>query len=137
MMKSRTVVLFAMFVGPAYAVDDAMEPFTDLCTKWQTAYNSGDSSKVGELYTDQALFSSEVIGTMKGRLEIVRALTNQMPKTPKIMLIPREAHIEGAVAWGIGDFSFTNGPSGHYGMTFTNDFGAWHILMHVSNVTAK
>jgi hypothetical protein len=72
---------------------------------------------------------------LKGRDEIEKALADQMKKTPKITLTPVAAHQNGNVIYGLWDFMFPEGPSGHGGTVDVNDGGTWHIAMHVSNVT--
>jgi uncharacterized protein (TIGR02246 family) len=134
-MKLRSLGLLAILVtSPAYA-DDAMTVLQDIGSKWQTAYNSGDAAKVADLYLQDAVFSSGVLGTLKGRAEIEKAVADQMKKTPKITVNPTAAHQNGNVVWGYGDFMFPDGPSGHYGVTLVNDAGSWHTAMHISNVT--
>jgi hypothetical protein len=79
-------------------------------------------------------FSSGVLGVLKGKSEIEKALADQMKKAPKITLNLLDAHQNGNVVWYYLDFMFPNGPSGHAGVTAVNDAGSWHIAMHVSNV---
>jgi ketosteroid isomerase-like protein len=135
LMNPRSLALIAMLVTtPAYA-DDATTVIKDLGSKWQTAYNSGDAGKVADLYVPDAVFSSGVLGTLKGKPEIEKAIANQMTKTPTITVKPTAGHQNGDVVWGYGEFMFPNGPSGHYGITVVNDAGSWHIAMHISNVT--
>ena len=87
------------------------------------------------LYAEEAIFNSGVLGALKGKAEIEKAVAEQMKKTPTITVTPKEAHMRGDVLWGIGDFAFTNGPSGHYGFTMVKDPTGWRIVLHVSNVT--
>jgi hypothetical protein len=75
------------------------------------------------------------LGTVKGKAEIEKAFADQMKKTPKITVTPTAARQSGNVVWGYGDFTFPDGPSGHYGYTIINDSGTWQIAMHISNVT--
>ena len=133
-MKLCSLGLVAMVItSPAYA-DEAMTVIQDLGSKWQTAYNSGDAGKVADLYVQDAVFSSGVLGNLKGKPEIEKAVADQMKKTPKITVTPTAARENGKVVWGYGEFIFPDGPSGHYGLTVIND-GGWHIAMHISNVT--
>ena len=85
------------------------------------------------LHTQDAFFSSGVIGTLKGKPEIEKAIADQIKKTPKITVHPIEAQQSGNVVWGHGEFVFDDGPSGNYGITVVNNAGSWHIAMHVSN----
>jgi uncharacterized protein (TIGR02246 family) len=134
-MKLRSLGLVAMLItSPAYA-DEAMTVVQDLGSKWQNAYNSGDAAKIADLYVPDAVFSSGVLGTLKGKAEIEKAVADQMKKTPKITVKPMEAHQSGNVVWGYGEFMFPDGPSGHYGIIDVNDGGTWHIAMHISNAT--
>jgi uncharacterized protein (TIGR02246 family) len=134
-MKLRSLALVVLLTtSPAYA-DEAMTVLQDIGSKWQTAYNSGDAAKVADLYLPDAVFSSGVLGTLKGKAEIEKAVADQMKKTPKIAVNPTAAHQNGNIVWGYGDFMFPDGPSGHYGVTLVNDAGSWHTAMHISNVT--
>ena len=134
-MKLRSLGLIAMLVtSPAYA-DEAMTVAQDIASKWQTAYNNGDAEKIADLYVHDAVFRSGVLGVLKGKSEIEKALADQMKKTPKITVNLRDAHQNGNVVWYYLDFMFPSGPSGHAGVTAVNDGGSWHIAMHVSNVT--
>jgi uncharacterized protein (TIGR02246 family) len=134
-MKLRFLGLVAMLItSPAYA-DEAMTVIQDIGSKWQNAYNSGDAAKIADLYVQDAVFSSGVLGTLKGKAEIEKAVADQMKKSPKITVNPTAAHQNGSVVWGYGDFMFPDGPSGHYGITAVNDAGSWHVAMHISNVT--
>jgi hypothetical protein len=133
-MKLRSLGLIAMLVtSPAYA-DEAMTVAQDIASKWQTAYNNGDAGKIADLYVQDAVFSSGVLGMLKGKSEIEKALADQMKRAPKITLNLLDAHQNGNVVWYYLDFMFPNGPSGHAGVTAVNDAGSWHIGMHVSNV---
>jgi hypothetical protein len=116
-------------VGPAYGT-----VLQDFGSKWQTAYNNGDPGKLTDLYAQDAVFSSGVLDTLRGKSEIEKAVANQMKQTPNITVSPKEAHQNGNVIWGYGDFMFQNRPSGHYGITAVNEAGSWHIAMHISNV---
>ena len=134
-MNLRSLGLAVMVItSPAYA-DEGMTVIQDLGSKWQTAYNSGQAGKVADLYVQDAVFSSGVLGSLKGKAEIEKAVADQMKKTPKINVTPIAGYQNGNVVWGYGDFTFPDGPSGHYGITVVNDAGSWHIAMHVSNVT--
>jgi ketosteroid isomerase-like protein len=65
-MKLRFLGLVAMLItSPAYA-DEAMTVVQDIGSKWQNAYNSGDAAKIADLYVQDAVFSSGVLGTLKG-----------------------------------------------------------------------
>lgn len=106
-----------------------------IASKWQAAHNNGDTGKIADLYVQNAVFSSGVLGVLKGKSEIEKALADQMKRTPKITLNLLDAHQNGNVVWYYLDFMFPNGPSGHAGVTLVNDGGSWQIAMHVSNVT--
>jgi uncharacterized protein (TIGR02246 family) len=134
-MKLRLLGLVAMLITPAAYADEAMTVIQDIGSKWQTAYNNGDAGKIADLYLPDAVFSSGVLGTLKGKPEIEKAVADQMKKTPKITVSPTAARQNGNVVWGYGDFMFPDGPSGHYGITVVNDAGSWHIAMHISNAT--
>jgi hypothetical protein len=137
-MTQRRLLIMAMLIaltGPAYAADEAMTVLQDFGSKWQTAYNNGEPGKVADLYAQDAVFSSGVLGNLRGKSEIEKAIANQMKLTAKITVTPMEAHKNGNIVWGFGDFTFTNGPSGHYGLTCVNESGSWHIAMHLSNAT--
>jgi hypothetical protein len=65
-MKLRSLGLVAMLItSPAYA-DEAMTVAQDIASKWQTAYNNGDAGKMADLYVQDAVFSSGVLGVLKG-----------------------------------------------------------------------
>jgi uncharacterized protein (TIGR02246 family) len=117
--------------------DEAMTVLQDLGSKWQTAYNNGEPAKFADLYTQDAFFSSGVLGTLKGKPEIEKAIADQIKKTPKITVHPIAAQQSGNVVWGHGEFVFDDGPSGNYGITVVNNAGSWHIAMHVSNTSPQ
>ena len=52
-----------LITSPVYA-DEAMTVLQDLGSKWQTAYNNGEPAKFADLYTQDAFFSSGVLGTL-------------------------------------------------------------------------
>ena len=137
MRLHRLIVIatLAALIGPAYAADEGMKVLQDFGSKWQTAYNNGEPEKVADLYNQNAVFISGVLGSLRGRSDIGKAVANQLKQLPKITVTPLEAHQNGNVVWGSGDFMFTNGPSGHYGLTIVNEAGSWQIAMHISNVT--
>jgi uncharacterized protein (TIGR02246 family) len=126
----------ASATSPVYA-DEAMTVLQDLGSKWQTAYNNGEPAKFADLYTQDAFFSSGVLGTLKGKPEIEKAIADQIKKTPKITVHPIAAQQSGNVVWGHGEFVFDDGPSGNYGITVVNNAGSWHIAMHVSNTSPQ
>jgi hypothetical protein len=65
-MKLCSLGLAAMLItSPVYA-DEAMTVLQDLGSKWQTAYNNGEPAKFADLYTQDAFFSSGVLGTLEG-----------------------------------------------------------------------
>jgi uncharacterized protein (TIGR02246 family) len=66
-------------------------------SKWQSAWNSGDAGKLADLYVQDAVFSSGVLATLKGRSEIEKAVANQMKQTPKITVNPTAAQENGNV----------------------------------------
>jgi ketosteroid isomerase-like protein len=131
----RSLGLVAMLIACPANADEAMTVFQDLASNWQNAWNSGDAKKLADLYAPDAIFSSGVLGLLKGRAEIEKALAEQMKKTPKITLTPILAHQNGNVIYGYWDFMLPEGPSGHGGTVDVKDGGTWHIAMHVSNVT--
>ena len=133
-MRNALLAVALLIASPAYA-DEAMTVAQDIASKWQAAYNNGDAGKIADLYVQDAVFSSGVLGVLKGKSEIEKALADQMKKTPKITLNLSDAHQNGNVVWYYLDFMFPNGPSGHAGVTAVNDAGSWHIAMHVSNAT--
>jgi ketosteroid isomerase-like protein len=131
----RSLGLVAVLIASSADADEATTVFQDLASKWQNAWNSGDAKKLADLYAPDAIFSSGVLGMLKGRDEIEHALADQMKKTPKITLTPIAAHQNGNVIYGLWDFVFPEGLSGHGGTVDVIDGGTWHIAMHVSNVT--
>jgi hypothetical protein len=131
-LRSLILIAFAAITSPAYA-DEAMTVAKDIVSKWETAYNSGNVGNIANLYVQDAVFSSGVLGVLKGKSEIEKALAEQMKKTPKITLNLLDAHQN--VVWYYLDFMFPSGPSGHAGVTAVNDAGSWHIAMHVSKAT--
>jgi uncharacterized protein (TIGR02246 family) len=132
-MRHTLLAAVLLIASPAYA-DDAMTVAQNIASKWQAAYNNGDAGKIADLYVQDAVFSSGVLGVLKGRSEIEKALADQMKRAPKITLNLLDAHQNGNVVWYYLDFVFPNGPSGHAGVTAVTDAGLWHIAMHVSNV---
>jgi ketosteroid isomerase-like protein len=137
-MKLSLLIASLLIVGlnlSAAHADDALSVLQDTGKAWETAYNAGNSNGVAALYADEATFNSGVLGALKGKAAIEKAVAEQMKKTPTIKVTPQEAHMRGDVLWGFGDFTLANGPSGHYGMTMVKDTTGWRIVMHVSNVT--
>jgi uncharacterized protein (TIGR02246 family) len=95
----RSLGLVAMVIAlPAYA-DQAMTVVQDLASKWQNAWNSGDAKGLADLYAPDAIFGSGVLGTLKGRAEIAKAVADQIKKTPKITLTPIAAYQNGNVIY--------------------------------------
>ena len=137
-MKRSLLMASVLLVGLGLATaraDDALQVLQDTGKAWETAYNAGNPKGIVTLYADEAIFNSGVLGALKGKAEIEKAVAEQMKKTPMITVTPKEAHMRGDVLWGYGDFAFTHGPSGHYGFTMVKDTSGWRIVMHVSNVT--
>jgi len=120
-MKLRVLGLVAMLITSSAYADEAMTVVQDIGSKWQTAYNSGDAGKIADLYVQDAVFNSGVLGSLKGRAEIEKALADQMKKNPKITVKPMAAYQNGNVVWGYGEFMFPDGPSGHFGVVDVND----------------
>jgi len=116
-MKLCSLGLAAMLItSPVYA-DEAMTVLQDLGSKWQTAYNNGEPAKFADLYTQDAFFSSGVLGTLKGKPEIEKAIADQIKKTPKITVHPIASTAEWECGLGPWRFVFDDGPSGNYGIT--------------------
>lgn len=136
-MKLWCLALFALLNVPAYAAEDATPSMQDMTAKWVAAWNGGDATKLVVLYAPDAVWSSGVLGHVTGKADIEKAAAAQMKKTPQIEAHAIHAIRDGNVMWGYGDFAFTNGPSGHYGITYVNDGGTWHISMQLSNVTPR
>ena len=131
----RSLGLVAMVIAlPAYA-DEAMTVVRDIATKWQAAWNSGDAKAIADLYVPDAIFGSGILGTLKGRAEIEKAVADQIKKSPKITITPIAAYQNGKVIYAYWEFMFPEGPSGHGGIVDVNDGGTWHIAMHVANVS--
>ena len=137
-MSLRRLIVLAMLTaligGRAYA-NDAMTILQEMSTKWQTAYNAGEAAKVADLFFADGAFISGVLGTLRSRADIEKAVADQMKKAPKITITPTQAWQSGGVVWGYGDFMYPNGPSGYYGFTMIGTSGVWHIAMYISNVT--
>jgi uncharacterized protein (TIGR02246 family) len=92
----KTLLAAALLIAlPRPTRTKAMTVVQDLASKWQNAYNSGDAKKIADLYVPDAVFSSGVLGMLKGRPEIETALADQMKKTPKITITPAAAHQNG------------------------------------------
>ena len=135
-MKLRAVGLVVILAtSPAYA-DEAMSVAQDIASKWQTAYNNGDATKVADLYTQDAVWvrPAEIA---KGKAEIEKVVANLLKQSPnnKLTVHILGAHQNGNFVWYYNDYMFPNGPNGHAGAMLVNDGGSWHIAMHVSNVT--
>ncbi len=128
------MVTAVAITSPAYA-DEAMTVAQSLASKWQNAYNNGDAGKVADLYTQDAVWSRPA-GIVKGKSEIEKTCTDTMKQDRgKLTLTPVAAHQNGNVIWVYGDWTFANGPSGHYGVVDVSEGGSWHITMDVTNVT--
>jgi uncharacterized protein (TIGR02246 family) len=108
----------------------------DIASKWQTAYNNGDATKIADLYTQDAVWvrPTEID---KGKAEIEKAAASLMKQSPnnKLTVNVLGAHQNGNFAWYYVDYMIANGPSGHAGVTLVNDGGSWHIAMHTTNIT--
>ena len=95
----RSLGLVAMVIAlPAYA-DEAMTVVQDIASKWQNAWNSGDAKGIADLYVADAIFGSGVLGTLKGRAEIEKAVADQIKKSPKITITPIAAYKNGNVIY--------------------------------------
>jgi hypothetical protein len=79
--------------------------------------------------------AAALLGTLKGRAEIEKAVVDQIKKSPKITITPIAAYKNGNVIYAYWEFVFPEEPSGHGGTVDVNDAGTWHIAMHVSNVS--
>jgi uncharacterized protein (TIGR02246 family) len=104
-----SLALVAMLIACPANADEAMTVFQNLASNWQNAWNIGDAKKLADLYAPDAIFSSGVLGMLKGRDEIERALADQIKKTPKITLTPIAAHQNGNVIYGYWDFTLPEG----------------------------
>ena len=80
-MKLRSLILMAVAITPPAYADEAMTVAQEIVSNWQTAYNSGNAGKIADLYVQDAVFSSGVLGVLKGKSEIEKALADQMKKT--------------------------------------------------------
>ena len=125
--------MLAALTSPAQAADEGVMALRDFVATWQAAYNEGAPGRIADLYAQDAVFSSGVLGTLRGKSEIGRVVANQMKQTPRIAASLTDAHQNGDVAWGYGDFTFAHGPSGHYGIVAVKESGSWRIAMHISN----
>ena len=85
-----------LVASPVYA-DEALTVIHDIGAKWQTAWNNGDAGKTAGVYLPDAVFSSGVLGRLKGRAEIEKAVTDQMKQTPKLTINPGAARQNGNV----------------------------------------
>ena len=72
-LRSLTLIAVVAITSPAYA-DEAMTVAKDIVSKWQTAYNSGNAGNIADLYVQDAVFSSGVLGALKGKSESRRHL---------------------------------------------------------------
>ena len=135
-MRHTLFAAALVVASPAYA-DEAMTVVQDLASKWQSAWNSGDAKALADLYAPDAIFGSGVLGTLRGRAEIAKAVADQIKKTPKITLNPIAAYKDGNVIYAYWEYMFPEGLSGHGGIVDVNNGGTWHIAMHVSNVSPR
>ena len=78
-LRSLTLIAFAAITSPAYA-DEAMTVAKNIVSKWETAYNSGNAGDIANLYVQDAVFSSGVLGVLKGKSEIEKALAEHGDK---------------------------------------------------------
>ena len=100
----RSLGLVAMVIAlPAYA-DEAMTVVRDIATKWQAAWNSGDAKAIADLYVPDAIFGSGILGTLKGRAEIEKAVADQIKKSPKITITPIAAYQNGKVIYAYWEY---------------------------------
>jgi uncharacterized protein (TIGR02246 family) len=138
-MKRRLLIVLASIAWacPAYAADDGMSVFQGLSSKWQAAFNAGDAGKVAAMYLPDAMFSSGILGMLKGRTEIEAALAKMLKQAPKITVTPKEARQTGDVVWGLWEYALADGPSGYGGLTAVRVADGWQVALHVSNVTPK
>jgi ketosteroid isomerase-like protein len=125
-MKLCSLGLAAMLItSPVYA-DEAMTVLQDLGSKWQTAYNNGEPAKFADLYTQDAFFSSGVLGTLKGKPEIEEGDCRPNQEDPKITVHPIAAQQSGNVVWGHGEFVFDDDRV-ETTITVVNNAGSWYI----------
>jgi hypothetical protein len=89
-LRSLGLVVGILITSPAYA-DEATIVIQDLGSKWRNAYNSGDAAKIADLYLPDAILSSGVLGTLKGKAEIEKAVADQMKKNPRLPSSQRQA----------------------------------------------
>jgi ketosteroid isomerase-like protein len=138
-MNRRFLIALASIAWayPAYAADDGMTVFQGISSKWQAAFNSGDAGKVAAMYLPDAMFSSGILGMLKGRTEIEAALAKMLKQAPKITVTPKEAHQTGDVVWGLWEYALADGPSGYGGLTAVKVADGWQVALHISNVTPK
>jgi uncharacterized protein (TIGR02246 family) len=103
----------------------------DIGAKWQTAYNNGDATKIADLYTEDAVWvrPTEID---KGKVEIEKAVATLMKLFPKLTAEIAGAYQHGNVLFFYTNYTFSNGPAGHSGITLVNDAGVWRIAMHAS-----
>ena len=104
----RSVGLAPMVIAlvtalPVYA-DEAMTIVQDLASKWQNAWNSGDAKGIADLYVPDAIFGSGILGTLKGRAEIEKAVADQIKKSPKITITPIAAYQNGKVIYAYWEY---------------------------------
>jgi uncharacterized protein (TIGR02246 family) len=133
-MKLRSFGLVAMLVtSPAYA-DEAMTVAQDIASKWQTAYNNGDATKIADLYTQDAVWVRPT-KIDKGKAEIEKAVANLIKQFPKLTVEVAGAQQNGTVVWYYSNYTLANGSTGHSGLTLVNNGGSWRIANHMTNIT--
>ena len=111
----RSFALVAMVIASSLYADEAMTVVQDLASKWQNAWNSGDAKGLADLYVPNAIFGSGVLGTLKGRAEIEKAVADQIKKSPKITITPIAVYQNGDFIYVYWEFMFPESPSGHGG----------------------
>jgi hypothetical protein len=111
-----------------------MTVLQDMATKWTTAYNSGEAGKIADLYVQDAIFSSGVLGTLKGKAEIEKALVDQMKSHPSSPSPQRQPTRTGMSFGAMVNSRSPMDRAGISGNTLINNAGSWHIAMHISNV---
>jgi uncharacterized protein (TIGR02246 family) len=138
-MKRRIMITMASiaWMCPAYAADNSMAVLHEVSTKWQTAFNAGDTAKLAALYAPDALFASGILGMLNGKPEIEAALSKMLQQKPQITFTLKEARQNGDVMWGVWEYTLANGPTGYGGVTLAKTSNEWQITLHVSNVTPK
>jgi uncharacterized protein (TIGR02246 family) len=141
------LVLFILSASTLLAnAQDANKISNEFAAKWVKAYDAGDASALGALFTQDGVFNTPQGLSFKGRDAIAKALANRIKiGWTKETVITKEARMAGDAVWAAGDYHLLGSgekailsnsgdtnpklTGGLFGWVLVRDRGGWHIAM--------